>query len=323
MLKHVTQIPLQPDGRGVRSVQFKALGTACAIQFRCAVQRTALQFVADALGWLQAFEAKFSRFRPDSLVSQINVAAGESWVKIDSEMEQMLNMGDSMYRLTQGIMDPAMLPLIRVWDWKKVHERLPSDEEVKQALSLSKWEDVKRESGRIFLLRKGMGLDFGGFGKEYAVDQIVAIARKYEIEDLLVDLGRDIYATGGNGIHPFWHVGIQDGVQTERCIGGLAVSGYAVCASGDYARRFEHNGIRYGHILDRRTGWPVSHGLRAITVLGPNCLVAGIYSTCAFILGWREGLQFVENAPGVEACLQNEQGVIVSRHFMKHQVKAA
>ncbi|SKA97166.1 thiamine biosynthesis lipoprotein [Prosthecobacter debontii] len=323
MLKHVTQIPLQPDGRGVRSVQFKALGTACAIQFRCAVQRTALQFVADALGWLQAFEAKFSRFRPDSLVSQINVAAGESWVKIDSEMEQMLNMGDSMYRLTQGIMDPAMLPLIRVWDWKKVHERLPSDEEVKQALSLSKWEDVKRESGRIFLPRKGMGLDFGGFGKEYAVDQIVAIARKYEIEDLLVDLGRDIYATGGNGIHPFWHVGIQDGVQTERCIGGLAVSGYAVCASGDYARRFEHNGIRYGHILDRRTGWPVSHGLRAITVLGPNCLVAGIYSTCAFILGWREGLQFVENAPGVEACLQNEQGVIVSRHFMKHQVKAA
>lgn len=323
MLNRTIQLPLQPDGRGVRSVNFKALGTACAIQFRCKAQRTALQFVADSLGWLQHFESKFSRFRPDSLLSQINQAAGETWVKIDREMEQMLDMGDSMYRLTQGIMDPAMLPLIRVWDWKKVHERLPSDEEVKQALSLSKWEDVQRQSGRIFLPRKGMGLDFGGFGKEYAVDQIAAIAGRYEIEDLLVDLGRDIYATGGNGIHPFWHVGIQDGVQTERCIGGLAVSGYAVCASGDYARRFEHNGIRYGHILDRRTGWPVSHGLRAVTVLGPNCLVAGIYSTCAFILGWREGLQFVENAPGVEACLQNEQGVVVSRHFIKHQVKEA
>lgn len=323
MLKKAIQIPLQPDSRGVRSVQFKALGTACAIQFRCQVQRDALQFVADALGWLQAFEAKFSRFRPDSLVSTINAASGQSWVKIDREMEQMLDMGESVYRLTQGIMDPAMLPLIQVWDWKKVHEKLPSDDEIQEALSLSQWEDVKREPGRIFLPRKGMGLDFGGFGKEYAVDQVVAISRRYGIEDLLVDLGRDIFGSGGNGVHPFWHVGIQDGVQTDRCVGGLAVSGYAVCASGDYVRRFEHDGVRYGHILDPRTGWPVSHGLRAVTVLAPSCLVAGIYSTCAFILGWREGLQFVENAPGVEACLQNEQGVIVSRHFMKHQVKPA
>jgi thiamine biosynthesis lipoprotein len=81
--------------------------------------------------------------------------------------------------------------------------------------------------------------------------------------------------------------------------------------------------VRYGHILDRRTGWPVSHGLRAVTVLAPTCLVAGLYSTCVFVLGWKEGLQFAENAPGIEACVQSDQGIASTRDFIKRQVKAA
>ncbi len=323
MTNSAIQVPIEPDSRGVRSVSFRALGTACAIQFRCEDKKTALKFLADALGWLGAFESKFSRFKPDSMVSRINEAAGKRWVEIDREMEQMLDMGDAMQRLTGGILDPAMLPLLRVWDWKVVHERLPSEAEVQQALALSQWKDVERKPGKVYLPRVGMGLDFGGFGKEHAVDQLIAIARKHGIQDILVDLGRDIFAMGGNGLHPFWHVGIQDGIQSERCIGGLAVSGYAVCASGDYARRFEHNGVRYGHILDHRTGWPVRHGLRAVTVLAPACLVAGIYSTCVFVMGRTDGLQFAESATGVEACVQDDQGTMTTRNFRKHQVQAA
>jgi thiamine biosynthesis lipoprotein len=323
MSKPVPQIQIEPDARGVRSVGFRALGTNCAIQFRCADPKTALQFVADALGWLSAFEAKFSRFKPDSMLSKINQAAGKSWVPVDQEMEKMLDLADAMHRLTDGVLDAATLPLIKVWDWKVVHERLPSHGEISTALALSNWNDVHRKPGKVFLSREGMGLDFGGFGKEYAVDQVIAIAKQHGIQDILVDLGRDIFAIGGNGLHPFWHVGIQDGIKTDQCIGGLAVSGYAVCASGDYARRFEHDGVRYGHILDRRTGWPVRHGLRAVTVIAPSCLLAGIYSTCVFILGLKEGLLFADRAPGVEACAQDEHGPHVTRDFRKFQVKAA
>jgi len=317
------QVPIDPDSRGVRSVSFRALGTPCALQLRCTEKKTALKFLADALGWLGNYEAKFSRFRPDSMVSRINQAAGKKWVNIDREMEQMLDMADAMHSLTDGILDPTMLPLLRLWDWKKVHEKLPEEFEVQNALALSNWKEVERRPGRIFLPRVGMGLDFGGFGKEHAVDQIIAISRKHGITDILVDLGRDIFAMGGNGAHPFWHVGIQDGINTDQCVGGLAVSGYAVCASGDYARRFEHNGKRYGHILDHRTGWPVNHGLRAVTVLAPTCLVAGIYATSVFVLGRRDGLQFAESATGVEACVQDEQGIFRTQFFSQHQVQAA
>ncbi len=323
MSKPVQQVPMEPDARGVRQVAFRALGTQCAIQFRCEDKRRALEFVADALGWLSSFEAKFSRFKPSSLLSRINQAAGRDWVPVDADTEKMLDLADAMHRLTDGVLDAAMLPLIKVWDWKVVHERLPDQAEITKAMSLSNWKDVQRKPGSVFLSHEGMGLDFGGFGKEYAVDQLIAIARKHSISDALVDLGRDIFAIGGNGVHPFWHVGIQDGVQTERCTGGLAVSNYAVCASGDYARRFEHNGVRYGHILDRRTGWPVRHGLRAVTVIAPSCLLAGIYSTAVFVLGLRDGLRLIENAKGVEACAQDDNGVHVSREFRRFQVQAA
>ena len=323
MSKPVPQIHLEPDPRGVRRVAFRALGTDCAFQFRCEDNKTALQFVADALGWLSAFEGKFSRFKPDSMLSKINQAAGKEWVPVDQEMEKMLDLADAMHRLTEGVLDAATLPLTKVWDWKVVHERLPSDDEIAKAMSLSNWNDVHRKPGKVFLSREGMGLDFGGFGKEYAVDQVIAVAKQHGIQDILVDLGRDIFAIGGNGVHPFWHVGIQDGIKTDQCVGGLAVSGYAVCASGDYARRFEHNGVRYGHILDRRTGWPVRHGLRAVTVIAPSCLLAGIYSTCVFILGLREGLLFADRAPGVEACAQDEHGPHATREFRKFQVQAA
>ena len=315
--------PISPDAQGVRRVEFKALGTNCVILFRVEEEKTGLHFVAEALGWIQQFENRYSRFKPESLVSRVNAAAGRAWVETDAEFDQLLNLGDAMHRLTQGLLHPAMLPLLRVWDWKKARQCLPEAGEVKKAKALSQWEMVKRKPGSIFLPCEGMGLDFGGFGKEYAVDQVIAIARRHGISDVLVDLGRDICALGGNGQHPFWHIGMQDGVLPERCIGGLAVSGFAVCASGDYERRFEHQGKRYGHILDPRTGWPVLHGLRAVTVLASSSVVAGIYSTCLFILGWQEGLSFAESAPGVEACLQNDHGQITTRNFIRHQVRPA
>lgn len=323
MPKAIQPLALKPDARGVRSVAFRALGTNCMIQFRLQDDKRALQFVADALDWLAAFEAKFSRFKADSLVSKINQAAGKDWVHVDAEMDKMLDLADAMHQLTGGVLDAAMLPLIQLWDWKVVHERLPSETDIMQAVSLSRWQEVKRKRGRVFLPREGMGLDFGGFGKEYAVDQLVIMAKRHGIEDGLIDLGRDLYAMGGNGVHPFWHVGIQDGVQTEKCVGGLAVSNYAVCASGDYARRFEHQGVRYGHILDLRTGWPVRHGLRAVSVIAPSCLMAGVYSTAIFVMGLVEGLRFAEKAPQLEACLQDDRGLHVTREFRKFQVQSA
>lgn len=316
-------LPLQADVHGVRHLEFSALGTRCSVKFRLTDDRTALVFAAEALDWLGKFEEKFSRFQPHSLISQVNAAAGGSWTKVDSEMEHLLNLADDLYRRTNGILDPTLLPLLRVWDWKQVHHKLPTTSEVKAALDLTGWKKVQRRPGGVRLPTAGMGLDFGGFGKEYAVDYLARIARQHSISDALIDLGRDIFALGGNGKHPFWHVGIEDGCKPGNCWGGLAVSERAVSASGDYARHFTHQGVRYGHILDPRTGWPVRSGMRAVTVVAPSCLEAGIYSTAVFVLGPREGLPLAALARGVEVCAQSESGIEGSHGFGKWLVESA
>ena len=315
--------PLQADVHGIRHLEFKALGTNCSIKFRLTDERAALLFAAEALGWIGKFEAKFSRFQPTSLVSRINAAAGTEWVAVDDEMEHMLKLADDLHRRTHGILDPTLLPLLRVWDWKQVHLKLPQATEVQAALALTGWQKVQRRPGAVRLPEVGMGLDFGGFGKEYAVDYLAKIARQHGITDALIDLGRDIFAMGGNGRHPFWHVGIEDGCKPGECWGGLAVSDRAVSASGDYARHFTHDGVRYGHILDPRTGWPVSNGMRAVTVIAPSCLEAGVYSTAVFVLGPRDGLHLASLARGVEVCAQSKSGIEGSRDFGKWLVKAA
>lgn len=314
---------LQPDAHGVRRMEFRALGTACVIQFRLPDERAALAFAADALGWLGDFEAKFSRFRPDSIVSRVNEAAGREWVAVDAAMERMLDLAEGLHNLTGGILDASMLPLLRVWDWKTVHTRLPEAAEVARALALTGWRKVQRRPGAVFLPEAGMGLDFGGFGKEFAVDRLASLARERGIRDALIDLGRDIYALGGNGVHPFWHVGIEDARRPGSCCAGLALSDRAVSASGDYARFFLHDGVRYGHILDPRTGWPVRHGLRGVHVIAQSCLEAGVYSTAIFVMGARDGIDFASRARHVEAFAQSEAGVDTTRNFARYQVQAA
>jgi FAD:protein FMN transferase len=293
------------------------------VKFRQADERKALIFAAEVLGWIRKFEAKFSRYQPDSLISKINNAAGHEWVAVDAEMEHLLGLVDNLHQRTDGILDPTMLPLLRVWDWKKAHTKLPEPREVKAALALTGWGKVERRAGAARLPEAGMGLDFGGFGKEYAVDYVAKMARDSGIQDALIDLGRDIYALGGNGVHPFWHVGIEDGKQPGECWGGMAISDHAVSSSGDYARYFSHGGIRYGHILDPRTGWPVKNGMRAVTVVAKSCLEAGIYSTTVFVLGPKEGLYLASLARGVEVCTQSESGIDGTRGFGQYLVKAA
>jgi FAD:protein FMN transferase len=314
---------LAADAQGVRSLRFKALGTECLLKFRLQSEKEALQFAADALGWISGFEAKFSRFRPDSVVSKINAAAGQSWVETDKETEELLDIAEGIFTRTNGILDPTVLPLLRVWDWKQVHQKLPTKAEVDAALGLTGLHKLKRKPGAVFLPIAGMGLDFGGFGKEFAVDSLVKLARLAGIKDALIDLGRDIYALGGNGTHPFWHIGLEDGNRPGNCWGGVAVSNQAVSASGDYARHFIHDGTRYGHILDPRTGWPTSNEMRAVTVIANSCLEAGIYSTAIFVLGARDGLHLASLARGVEACAQSENGIEGTRKFSSYLVKAA
>ena len=310
----------QAGGGALRRLVFSAMGTKCLVQYFTEDQALARAFEKAAVEWVQAFEAKYSRYRNDSLVSRINQAAGKDWVEVDEDMERMMKLCDTLYFLTQGVLDPTALPLLRLWDYKAVNPVLPAPAQIADAQRLVGWKKVQRNPGRIFLPLPGMALDFGGFGKEYAVDIVAQIALNLGIRDVLVDFGHDLRALGHPPGYTCWHVGLENPKQPGSPDGSIGISGKGVASSGDYLRCFEINGRRYGHIIDLRTGYPVANGCTQATVVAGTCLHAGVLSTTAFVLGVTEGLKFIQNFPGAEGLMCTESTRAQTRGFFAHVV---
>lgn len=303
---------------GMQALAFQAMGT------RCSVSCSALPGRRDEINslvieWVGAFEAKYSRFIPSSLISRINAAAGRDWVQVDRETEELFALCDQMHFITGGIFDPTSLPLLQIWDWKT--GVIPSEEAILAARRLVGWRKFERAPGRVFLPQRGMGLDLGGMGKEYAVDRVAQLLSGAGVAGAMVDFGADVRAIGlpGDG-RPGWHIGLQDPKSPARCWCGLGLREGAVATSGDSVRRFEKDGRRFGHILDVRTGHPVSNGCLAASVVAPSCTLAGMLSTALFVLGPEEGMRLLDAQYGSAGAIVADKGVVTSRRFYEHVV---
>lgn len=306
---------------GTERVTFPALGTTCEVQFVAPEPAAGRAFGVEVVNWVQAFEAKYSRFRPDSLISRINASAGEpGWIEVDADAEHMFALADQVYVLTRGILDPTMLPLLRVWNYKATPPQLPSADAVAAALRLVGWPRLRREPGRVQLPEAGMGLDLGGFGKEYAVDAVAALGRARGITNLLVDFGHDVHAQGGPLDAPCWLVGVENPRQLGTSLLALALNGRGVASSGNGIRCFTIDGRSYGHIIDPRTGQPVWNGVQQVTVVANSCLEAGLLATTAVVLGAEEGLRLIEEFFGAEALILADGREFQTRGFCQYVI---
>jgi FAD:protein FMN transferase len=304
-----------PALAGYYKLTFTAMSTVCRVHFRTLHPSLARDFQTEVLRWVAWFEARYSRFIPESLVSRINAAAGEHWVEIDPETEALFNLCQEMIFFTRGVFDPTALPLIKLWNWKASPPVVPTDEQIARARELTGWRKIERRKGGIFLPRAGMSLDLGGIGKEYAVDRVLTLALQRGLEHVLVDFGADVRVHGEPPEKGAWHIGLDDPRRPGHCWTGVAVTHHAVATSGDYLRHFTREGRRYGHIIDPRTGYPVYNGMLSASVIAPNCTLAGILSTSAFVLGPKEGLELMALCPGVEGAVITENNQLTSRNF--------
>jgi len=319
--ERVRQSAVVKEEQGLSTLTFHAMGTRCRV---CLVEPTlqaANAYLTRLLTWVADFEAKYSRFLNDSLIGSINASAGKKWVEVDEETDRLFNLCNDLYFLTQGAFDPTALPLIRLWNWKANPPVVPSDDAIRTARELTGWNKIQRRRGAIFLPEAGMCLDLGGIGKEYAVDMAVALAMQFGIEHVLVDFGQDIRVLGHPPGRPAWHVGLENPQSPGSCWGSVAVTNHAVASSGDYLRHFVHQGQRYGHIIDPRTGYPARNGCRVVTVVGSTCTVAGILSTTAFILGPQEGYQLINGYHGASGAILTESGNFITPRFHEHLVQ--
>jgi len=299
-------------------ISCRAMSTPVRIVFRTKSPLIVENYQQAAIRWISLFEARYSRFLAESIVGQINAGAGGCWIELDEEADGLFALCSEMHTLTRGVFDPAALPLLRLWDWKADPPRVPDESAIRGALEICGWEKIHRRPGGICLPRAGMGIDLGGIGKEFAVDSLFYMARERGIKDMLIDIGQDLRVSGHPPGKDAWYIGLEEPDQPGQCWTAVRLIDHAVATSGDYFRSFTHDGRRYGHIIDPRSGMPVGNQCQAVSVIAPSCVLAGILSTAAFILGATDGLELIQQHGNVHACITTENARHQTRRFSAH-----
>ena len=242
---------------------------------------------------LQDFEQRYSRYRPDSLVSMINRRAGSKrFTAVDEETQALLDFADQLWRASEGLFDVTSGPLRRAWQFQGIGSAEP--EHIPAALELVGWHHVEREAASILLPLEGMEIDLGGLVKEYAVDSAIRLMRDAGVRSAMLELAGDVGVLGSqaNG-HP-WQIGVRDPFESGSiCTLNLADS--SVATSGSYERKLNYSGKDYGHLLDPRSGWP-TEGPVSVSVIGQSCLIAGAISTVACLHEEEKAIEWLEEA---------------------------
>ena len=226
-------------------------------------------------------EAKFSRYR-SSVVTTINETAGQA-IEVDVETGDLIDYASLCHRLSDGRFDITSGALRRAWTFDG-SGAMPSEAQVREALRFVGWQRVLWDRP-ILQLAEGMEIDFGGIGKEYAVDRALEMAKAHSTAPVLVNLGGDLRVSGPRRDGSAWHVAIEDVERAGTAAGLLELAQGALATSGDTHRYLLNNGVRYGHILDPRTGWPIMHAPRSVTVHADTCTEAGLLAKLALLSG--------------------------------------
>lgn len=262
---------------------FSAMASPCTVLAETASAPQVRHLLDIAHHEAQRIEAKFSRYRQDNILHRINTSAGQP-VEVDDETALLLDYAARCHALSEGRFDVTSGVLRRVWRFDG-SDRVPSAEAVAALLPLIGWDKVSWQRPHV-VLPAGMEIDLGGIGKEYAVDRTALLLQAETDASLLINYGGDLFATGPRADGHGWRIGLDDPSATGlRSTGELEIRRGGVATSGDARRYLFKDGIRYGHILDPHTGWPVPDAPRSVTVVADTCLEAGMLATFAILMG--------------------------------------
>ena len=260
---------------------FVAMGSPCEVQFY--VQHLSHgRLLADrAVSEVQRLELRYSRYRKDSFLSRINeTAMSGGRIEVDPETSGILDYVSLCHEQSAGLFDVTSGILRKAWRFQE--QCLPDPEQLEALLLMVGWDRISWQSPFLSFPNPGMEIDLGGAVKEYAVDRVSGIFWAAGIRHGLVNLGGDIRVIGPHPDGSGWQVGISHPREKGRLMGTIELFQGAMASSGDYERCMVIDGIRYGHILNPKTGWPCNY-MASVSVMGDFCMVAGSASTIGML----------------------------------------
>ena len=298
------------------------MASPCELLIEGASEPLARGLVESARDEAWRIERKFSRYRDDSVIAQMHRSCGTP-LSVDDETALLLDFAGQCHTLSGGLFDVTSGVLRAAWRFDG-SGHLPDPALVEALCRRIGWHRVVWQRP-WFTLPRDMELDLGGMAKEYAVDRVLGLLMAQAPLPMLVNFGGDIVVSGPRSAGRAWQVGIERPVAAATLTGAnatarsgaaanvaagaeaatnvaagteaaanvaagaaaglIALSAGGLATSGDARRFLLSEGVRYGHILDPRSGWPVRDAPRSVTVAAPTCTEAGVLATLAMLQG--------------------------------------
>ncbi len=285
--------------------RFPIMGTDARLEAAAPDEKAARRMFEAALAQFETVNGLMSTYAPDSEISRLNREGAEAAVPLSEHSLAVLAKAAETSELTGGAFDVTYAPLRSLW--REAHEAgsLPSDADVEATLEKVGHGKLQVEGDAARLAAPGMLVDLGGIAKGYAIDLAAEAMRREGTTSGIVDVGGDLRFIGLRDGGTRWRVQMRSPPEIEEVI-ILQLPECAVATSGDYARFFTVEGQRFSHIVDPRTGRPVTDA-PSVTVVAPDAVTADALATALSVIGPEEGIPLVESLPGVECYMMTRR----------------
>ena len=274
------------------------------------------QHLQAAVAEIQRIEALLTEFRDTSITAQLNAQAGRAPVAVGPEVYALLERCLLLSELSQGAFDISAGALKPLYDFRRGAAGFPDPARLRAARQGVGYQHIELLPGhRAFLRRPGMRIGFGAIGKGYAADCARALLESRGVANGVVNASGDLTAWGRPAEGAAWRIGVADPARPDHVLLWLPLAGASVATSGNYEQFFEHDGIRYSHNLDPRTGLPTRY-LQSVTVVAAKAELADALATVVTVTGPEVGLHLIDQLPDTHCVLIDEQHrVVTSRHL--------
>ncbi|MBV1909562.1 MAG: FAD:protein FMN transferase [Kangiellaceae bacterium] len=273
------------EHKGFIRIVFAAMASPCEVLIRNTDHEFCMKVAQLAIDETYRIEQKFSRYISDNLVDRMNSSNGKT-ITIDDEVCKLLEYARNMFEASDGLFDITSGVLRKIWRFDS-SAKPPTTRQIQSHIKKIGFDKISYNSNS-FTMPKGMEIDFGGLGKEYAVDQvasqIIPLCGAAEAS-FLVNFGGDLSAYKLSDCAPPWTIGLESPDFNESPESYINMTHGCVATSGNTTRYFEYRGKRYGHLLNPKTGYPVEHAPMSITTFANNCVLAGSLSSLAMLKG--------------------------------------
>lgn len=274
------------------------------------------QALEEAEAEIQRLDSLLSIGSDSSDISRLN---REKTAVLSPDAASLLESALDLARDTQGVFDPTVYPLVKLWGFYDKDYQVPSRQELSDALAKVNYREVSLGEDRQATLGPGQQIDLGGIGKGYTSQRVTELLRQAGVTSAMVSLGGNIQCLGAKPDGSPWNIGIRDPFG-EELYAAVRVTDKAVITSGGYERYFEdpETGTVYRHILDPRTGFPAEKGLSSVSIVTSDGTLGDGLSTALYIMGLEEATQYWEaHRDAFEAVFITDDGTLYATEGLR------